>query len=742
MHDDVIAAGKMAVTEQPPVKRRLAAILDADVVGYSRLMGADETGTLARLKALREALIAPGIAGHNGRIVKLMGDGVLAEFASVVDAVQCAVALQAALAVHETDAPKDRRLTFRIGVNLGDVIVEGDDIYGDGVNIAARLQSVAEPGGIVISGSAYDQAHNKLEAGYESMGELRLKNIAEPVRAYRVRPAAGRTVAVNRPRIPSRWLAAAAAAVVVLAAALSTVLLLSPAPVPETPSIAVLRFANLGGDATENYFAEGITDDLITDLSKIAGLLVIARTSAFAFDAEAEDVRDVAAALGVRYVLQGSVQRAGERVRINAQLIDGLSGEHVWAERYDREITDVFALQDEVIAAIVSALSVELTTAEQTRIDRLPTADLEAYDYYLRAEQKAYTADLIALREVIPLYERAIALDPTFAEAHAGLARALVDVLSYDYLRITLGGVARDRAYEAAGRALSLNPSLPRAYAVLGILQMLDFQHEEAMASLQKAVELNPSGAESYLDLAVVLTYAGRHAEALAAMETVLRLNPKPQSQVYDYYGLVLFMNRWPEEALAVLLRDEGGPPSDLRLELRAAVGATLGDLETARAAVAVMLERDSSFSVATFRAIYAHHRRPEDLALRIDGLRVAGLPEWWGGFEGRPEDQLDATALRSLALGHVWTGRRMTDDQPLLMQIEPDGAFAVRAGTGLFTGTTSFDGDLLCIRSAAILLGRRQCSPVYRNPEGSAETQDEYVYPNSYGVWLMSASP
>jgi adenylate cyclase len=731
------------VTEPPPVQRRLAAILAADVVGYSRLMGDDETGTLARLKDLRETLVAPRIAANHGRIVKLMGDGVLAEFASVVDAVQCAVEIQAGMADRNAGEAEGRRMVFRIGINLGDVIVDGDDIYGDGVNIAARLEGSADPGGIVISGTTYDQARNKLEAAFEPLGNLRLKNIAEPVRAYRVKPTTIPGRRARRRQGPWKEAVAAVAAMAVLAVAgLYLSDMWDAAPPPDTPSIAVLRFANLGAGDQEDYFAEGMTDDLITDLSQIAGLLVIARNSAFAFDAEAADVREVSDELGVRYVLQGSVQRAGDRVRINAQLIDGASGEHVWAERYDREITDIFALQDEVIAAIVAALSVELTAAEQTRIDRLPTASLEAYDHYLRAEQKVYTQDTATLREVITHYQRAIELDPGFAEAHAGLARVLVDVLGYDYMDVNLSGLARDQAYEAAGRALALNPNLPRGFAVLGILQMLDGEHDEAVASLKKAVALDPSGADSHLDLAVVLTFAGRHAEGLAAMETVLRLNPRPQPQVYDYYGFVLLMNRRFEAAVAALQQGNPATPSDLRLELLASANAALGDLDAARASIAELLGRDSSFSLAAFRVIYAHHRRPEDLALRIDGLRAAGLPEWSGGFVGRPEDRLDATTLGSLALGHVWIGRRMSDGAPFVMQIEASGDFAVRAGTGLISGTASLDGDLFCTRSPAVLLGRRQCSPVYRNPGGTADTQDEYVYPNTYGVWLVSVSP
>ena len=384
--------------------RRLAAILAADVVGYSRLMAVDEAGTHARLKALRQDFIEPKIAEHHGRTVKLMGDGALVEFASVVDAVQCAVEIQRGVAERHVDVPDDQRIEFRIGVNLGDVIIEGDDLYGDGVNIAARLEGLAEPGGIVISGTAFDHAKNKAEAGFRYLGRQPVKNIPEPVRAYRVLldPAAAGMIVGEEGGRPARgrWLAAAAALLLIAAGAGAIGWwrpwepALEPSAtlqLPDKPSIAVLPFENLSDDAEEEYFADGLTDDLITDLSKISGLFIIARNSVFAYKNKTVDVPDVARELGVRYVLEGSVRRAGERVRINAQLIDGTTGGHVWAERYDRDYADIFALQDQVIEEIVGALSVQLTESEQTQVTRLPTHSLEAYDYYLRAEQEMHS---------------------------------------------------------------------------------------------------------------------------------------------------------------------------------------------------------------------------------------------------------------------------------------------------------------------------------------------------------------
>ena len=403
------------------MERRLAAILAADVVGYSRLMAADEEGTLAGLRGLRAELMDPTIAKHHGRIVKLMGDGALVEFASVVDAVRCAVEIQRAMAGRAVDLPEDQRIRFRIGVNLGDVIIAGDDIYGDGVNIAARLEGLAEPGGIVISGTAFDHA-KKTEAGFRYIGRQQVKNIPEAVRAYRIMldPAtAGTVIGEEQERSPRRrWLTAAAVLVVILAGG-GVVAWLKPwqhppetsdsLELPEKPSIAVLPFENVGDDAQQGYFADGLTDDLITELSKISGLLTIARNSVFNYKDKALDIRQVAKELGVRYVLQGSVRRAGEQLRINAQLIDGTTGSHVWAERYDRKYADIFALQDEVIGQIIKALSVQLTETEQSQVARLPTESLEAYDYYLRAEQLAYRADEVSTADALAYYDKAIA---------------------------------------------------------------------------------------------------------------------------------------------------------------------------------------------------------------------------------------------------------------------------------------------------------------------------------------------
>ncbi|WP_246763267.1 adenylate/guanylate cyclase domain-containing protein [Rhizobium sp. 007] len=726
----------------------MVAILAADVVGYSRLMGLDEAGTLARLQALRREYIQPLIDQHHGRIVKLMGDGALVVFASVVDAVACAVEIQKIVHEQNLDQPDDSRITFRIGINLGDVIIEDDDVYGDGVNIAARLEGLSDPGGIVISGTAYDQARNKLGLAFKSFGEQRLKNIAEPVRVYHV--LLDRAKGAKKPR-PRRWylpvvgLVLAALAIGGALMAWPQAIALLPrlgsdmgGPEAQKPSIAVLPFGDISDDAGQEVFAEGLTNDLITDLSKISGLLVIARNSAFTFKDTSMSVRQVAEQLNVRYVLEGSVRRAGDAIRINVQLIDANTGRNVWADRYDRRYTDIFALQDEVIEQIVGALAVRLSDRERTQIGRLPTRNLEAYDFYTRAEQKVYTIDYGSLGEALSLYEKAIKLDPEFADAHTGYARAIVDVLGFDYQPLMLSAVARQRAYEAAGRGLELNPQSARAYAVLGILQMFDGEIDEAIASVNKAVALDPNGAESELNLAIVLTYAGQNPEALAAMERVLQLDPKPRAQVYDYYGLVLYMNHRYEEAISAVRTVRPEEPSDLGLETLAMANARLGRMAEAQKAVEAILEKSPGQSLASLRVVYSHHRRQADLDNRLDALRLANFPEWSYDFRGQPENRLNAQEIRAMTIDKSWTGHQY-DGVTFFMELSTSGDFALRAQDSIIVGKFTIEEDFLCTRSASTLLGRKFCSPVYRNPGGSAEKHDEYVLPDSASVWYFS---
>jgi adenylate cyclase len=477
--------------------RRLAAILAADMAGYSRLMGADEEGTLERLKALRRELLDPKIAEHHGRIVKTTGDGVLVEFASVVDAVRCAVEVQQAMAERNTGVAADNRIELRIGINLGDVIVEGDDLYGDGVNIAARVEALADAGGVLVSNTVHDQVRDRLPFVFEDLGEQQVKNIARPVRVYRVRDAAAKS--------PS---AAAQPAL----------------PLPDKPSIAVLPFANMSGDPDQEYFADGMVEEIITALSRIRWLFVIARNSSFTYKGLAVDVKQVGRELGVRYVLEGSVRKAGGRVRITAQLIDALSGAHLWADRFDGSLEDVFELQDRVAISVAGVIEPTLRQAEIERARRKRPDSLDAYDLYLRALPFAYTSMPEDADKALGFLEQAIKLEPDFAVAHAIIAWCQ----EQRYLRGGLDEDAKATALRHARLAIAAGGDDATALAIAGLV--IGFleprEYEIAGSAFDRALALSNSSALALGFSAVTRAWHGESAIAIEQAEQALRLSP------------------------------------------------------------------------------------------------------------------------------------------------------------------------------------------------------------------------
>jgi TolB-like protein len=446
------------------MERRLAAILAADVMGYSCLMGEDEKGTLERLKSLRKELVQPKITERKGRIVKLMGDGLLAEFPSVVEAVKCAVDIQQDMAGREVGLSEERRIVLRIGVNLGDIIVEGSDIYGDGVNVAARLEGLATPGGICISGKVYEEVKNKLPTAFEDLGEQEVKNIREPVRVY-------------------RWTDAVADPMPGMAGAEGAL------PLPDKPSIAVLPFTNMSGDPEQEYFSDGITEDIITELSRFPELFVIARNSTFIFKGKAVDIKGAAEKLGVRYLVEGSVRKAGNRVRITAQLIDASVGGHVWADRYDRELEDIFEVQDDVVRAIVAVLPGRIADANIEQSRRKPTENLSALDCLMRgnyfAPRRGDGHD-----RAIAAYQKAIELDPNCAAAYAGIAftevKKIWDLSTSDDDPI-------NRAYDNARKALAIDDNDYRSHGVMGLIYFERGEHALGRQHLERALFLNPN---------------------------------------------------------------------------------------------------------------------------------------------------------------------------------------------------------------------------------------------------------
>lgn len=485
------------------VQRRLAAILVADVVGYSRLMERDEEGTRARLRSLHAEVIDPRIAANGGRIVKTSGDGVLVEFGSVVNAVQNALAIQTAMSGRNAALPEDLRIVFRIGINVGDVIVEGDDIHGDGVNVAARLEGLCGPGEVYVSGIVYDQASGKLEAAFDDLGEQLVKNIARPVRVYRARSHSEDTFA--KPNDAAQL------------------------ALPDKPSIAVLPFDNLSGDPEQEYFSDGISEDIITELSRIRWFFVTARNSSFSYKGQSPDIRQVARELGVRYVLEGSVRKVGNRVRITAQLIDGASGNHVWAERYDRELEDIFAVQDEITGTVVAAIEPELSRAEQERARRKPPENLDAWDCYQRGLWHVWRFSKADNEEARRLFQRAVERDPNFSSAFAGLAYGYIQGFAVSHINREDDPLAT--AAIAARKAVALDNRNSFAYWALGGFYLFSRDFPSAITELRKSLDLNPSFAPTRLWIGTAQLAVGQTQEAKASMDAGLRLSPKDPMQ-------------------------------------------------------------------------------------------------------------------------------------------------------------------------------------------------------------------
>ena len=525
------------------MERRLAAIMLTDMVGYSRLMGLDEEGTIARQRAHREEIIDPKISSHSGRIVKTTGDGLLVEFPSVVDAVKCAIEVQRELAERDTGVSKDRRIQYRIGINLGDIVIDGDDILGDGVNIAARLESLSVGGGVCIGLDVYNQIRDKLDLNFEELGEVEVKNIARPVSAFKVlmddKATALRTSTVQvlaKPVHRPRMIIGAAIAIVVLALGTGIWSYLSqrkdePSSVAkpahlltDKPSIAVLPFLNMSGDSNQQHLADGISEDLTTQLSKVSGLFVISRTTAFQYKDRSGDVRQVAKDLGVRYVLEGSVRRGGQTLRVNAQLIDATTGGHLWAETFDGPAVDVFALQDRINAKIVAALRVKLTPAEKARVGYRGTVSIEAYDAFLRAERYRLHSKETKYVEAIREYNRAIDQDPKFGAAYAGLGHVLWRRFRFS----TPGGFREDlaRAQQLADSARALGEDAQTHMLLAKIHLFEKNDHARAEREARKAANVDPNNSEGLATLAEVLLYSGQTDPATQVLRKAMRLDP------------------------------------------------------------------------------------------------------------------------------------------------------------------------------------------------------------------------
>ncbi len=591
------------------MERRLAAIFAADVVGYSRLMGEDEAGTLARLKSLRKELVQPEITGGHGRIVKLMGDGLLAEFPSVVEAVRCAVDIQRAMVGRETGLPDERRIRLRIGVNLGDIIVEGSDIYGDGVNLAARLEGLADPGGICISGKVYEEVGNKLPAVFEDLGEREVKNIREPVRVYRWTGAAPDL-------LPGNMGAEGAL------------------PLPDKPSIAVLPFDNMSGDPEQEYFSDGITEDIITELSRFSGLFVIARNSSFAFKGEPVDVRRIARELGVRYVLEGSIRRAGNRVRINAQLIDKETGSHIWAERYDRDVEDVFDLQEEITSNVVASIAPQIEMAEMERVRGARNTKFTSYDLALKALALWYEGELLGrpdiLQQSIDVTKDSLQRDSR--NVHALWTQAMAYFVQFLYRWGPAPDEALNQSWAAVERFFEIDSSNSHAYTARALVHHFRGEHDAAIADFRRAYTLNPNFATNIILMAWCESLSGLTQEARKHAALGLRLSPRDNVIWLGTAYLALAQASFADGDFEktrdwVKLAVQMHPKAPIRRALMIACCGSAGDLKEAARHAAELKAFAPDFLRTILRGEMSLYKMPKHNALLVDGLRKARVP-------------------------------------------------------------------------------------------------------------------
>ena len=585
---------------QDRVERRLAAVLAADVVGYSRLMEVDEAGTLARLKSVRMELIDPAIANCKGRLIKTTGDGLLVEFQSVTEALRCAVDFQQRMARRNRDMPASRTLLYRIGINLGDVIVEDGDIFGDGVNVAARLESIAEPGGICISAAVRDQVADRLDVGYEDLGEQQVKNIKRPIRVFKV--------LLDSEAPGSNKQAATEAAV--------------PRMDARKPSIAVLPFLNMSGDPEQEFFADGLTEDIITELSRFRQLLVISRNAVFVHKGKPVKAQQIAREFSVDYVVEGSVRKAAGRVRVTVQLIDGETETHLWAERYDRALEDIFAIQDEVTSSIAATLFGRVEAAKQDRVQRKPTENMAAYEYVLTGKVLHHWSNREANAKAVQMLDRAIELDPNYAHAHAWkgcvIGQAWMNGWSEDpaaTLKLISGELKT---------ALALDDNDADVHRILAALNLIFNAHDKAIYHQDRALSLNPNSDLIVVQQGEVLTWLGKAEEGIEWIRRAMRLNPYHPERFWSHLGRAQYTARTYADAIASYSKLTA--PDYSHHAFLAASSAQLGNRIAAAAHAHEVLERQAAFTIGNFLQTL-HYRQPSDFEHVREGLQKAGLP-------------------------------------------------------------------------------------------------------------------
>ncbi len=738
-------------------QRKLTVIVVADVVGYSRLMERDALGTRDRMRAIRTELIDPALSEYDGRIVKTMGDAFLMEFQSVVNALTSSIDVQHAMVVREAERPEDQRIQFRVGINLGEVLIEDEDIHGDGVNVAARLEALADPGGILISGRVYEQLDGDLDVGFEAAGEQLVKNIARPVHTYRVlldpadadiRPA----VPVPKRKALPLWpiLAGFLLLLAVVAGAglwwwqpwVERRAPVSPGhaalPLPDKPSIAVLPFTNMSSGKEQEYFADGMAEDLITDLSKISGLFVIARNSSFVYKGRQINVRRVAAELGVRYVLEGSVRRSGNQVRINVQLIDSTTGGHIWAERYDGAMDDVFKLQDKVTKEIITALAIKLTPGEAAIGVNRNTRNPKAHDAFLRGWSHYIRSSPENFAEAIPHFERAVALDPEYGRAFAALASIYLTANSRAWSPSL--GMTPDDALEIGLSYLrtALRNPTPLAHQVMSAYATDRGDYDLALKEAERAITLNPNDPDGLSAKGHALILAGRAAEGETLLRHAMRLNPSYPVEYLFYLGMGQYFQGRDADAVATL--ESAKDLSPRHRGVLTFIVAAYGQSKQAKKAqplikrLRVLAKITAfSYSMATTNVMEANMwnpKEPRDLARLRDGLRKSGLPEFPEEWDLKRSDRLTGAEIKAVSFGRTQTGRHSKSGLKFKITRQADGRFSA---TGLWndTGTSRVVGSRLCKQWTKY---GETCVVIYRNPKGAKATDDDYLLvQNSY---------
>ena len=730
--------------------RKLSAILAADVVGYSALMERDETGTFETLVAERKRLIEPEVERHHGRIFKLMGDGLLAEFGSVVDAVECAVALQRGLGERNAGVPQNARLELRIGINLGEVIVDGDDRYGEGVNVAARLEQLAEPGGICVSAKVAREVEKTLAFGFESLGEQRVKNLAQPVEAYRVVLApkgAGLARVGGRRGLAGRRTAAAAALLVLVALGLGAawwwggVGRSPPAALAAgdaRPSLVVLPFDNLSDDKAQGYLADGFTEDLTTELARIPGLFVVSRNAAFAYKGKETPPTAIASELGVRFLLEGSFRRVGDDMRINAQLIDGSTAGHVWADRFDGRWSEIFTLQDKVVGSIADTLELRLVGDAGNPVVDGGTNNTKAYEVLLKGLEiynRPNTPEEFA--QAFRMFQDALRMDPNFGRAAAYLAWAYWDLDAPRSKALGLSEDATSTGFAAALESAARNPSTPY-YQLKSDLLLREHRSDESIALLPKAIAINPSDPWNYVGLAHALNFNGQPQEAREYLDAALRVDPDPGWEGFRLYqvGLSLFTEGRFEEAIAVLEKIDLESPDPwakfYAVQVLIAAHGQLGNAERAASYKAmfgkIFAERGSEPPNKLITQQFFVFKRNADIERMLGGLSKAGVPDLPADLGLDEADRLTGAEIQSDLFGKSLSGQMVRPKvEPFRLTIAADGVVDGKPGEDV---TVWVQENFMCKASAKTLT---VCGAVFRNPSGTAAAQNEYVMVNRW---------